>query len=607
MADFIIRVLKWLAALVTAYFVLFVLFILVIAGIGVAFQPAPVTVQKDSILVLDLGFNLTDKPMDEDPGEILRAALGGELLESISLRKALKGLETAQHDPDITGLLLKGNIFSEGYGGSFAALRELRQAIEGFAERKPVYAYLNNDSMRDLYIKSSATEVVSNPYGGLDFRGLRAERLYLGDAFERLGIGLQVVAYEEYKSAAEAFQLGEMSESERDQLSDLIEDIWSVIVGDIAESRGLEVAALDKLVGSQLLLFGPEITEAGLADQQMSYDDFTDYLISQSAYDSTADSFRGFSFADYLDSTQPVVPELSLIGGPRNKVAVIYAEGILVDGEGGQGMLGVDPLIRHLREARNEDAIRAVVLRINSPGGSATASFKLVRELEVTNEKKPVVASMGGIATSAGYMMAAPCEHIFAAPSTITGSIGVVIMLPNIEGLAEKLSISFEGVETHPFAGTYSLGRAKTEEEMNQIRSLSKGFYAEFLNVVASGRDMDPEEVRSRAKGRVWSGSQALELGLVDDLGGLTKAIQRAADLAGIGDDYTVIERPRALTLEEKLSELLMESGMAKAASQKHGTLQSLWRDLEAEVWKLSQLNDPHGQYAILPYSLKIH
>jgi protease-4 len=418
---------------------------------------------------------------------------------------------------------------------------------------------------------------------------------------------LQVVAFEEYKSAAEAFQLGEMSDNEREQLSDLIEDIWAVIVGDIAGSRDLEVEAIDKLVASELLLFGPEITTSGLADQQMSSDQFIDYLSSKSAFDKELDSFRQFSFMDYLKSTQPVVPELNLMGGSGNKVAIIYAEGILVDGEGGQSMLGVEPLIRHIREMRNDDSVKAVVLRINSPGGSATASFKLVRELELTNEEKPLVASMGGIATSAGYMIAAPCEHIFASPSTITGSIGVVIMLPNIEGLAEKLSINFDGVETHPFAGTYSLGRAKTEAEMEQVRSLSRSFYTDFLNVVANGRDMTPEEVRSRAKGRVWSGLQAVELGLVDDLGGLTKAVQRAADLAGIGNDFTVIERPRPLTLEEKLSELLMESGMAKAESARPGTLQSLWTDVEAEVRKLSQLNDPNGQYAILPYALKIH
>jgi protease-4 len=606
MADFLIRVLKWLAALVTAYFVLFLLLFLVIVGIGVAFQPVPKVVEKNSVLVLDLGFNLSDKPMDEDPAAIIRAALEGDLLQSVSLRSALDGLKAAQNDPDITGLLLKGNIISDGYGGSFAALRELRQGIQKFAAKKPVWAYIEGDSLRDIYVKSSATEIISDPYAALDFRGLRAERLYMGEAFDRLGIGVQVVAFEEYKSAAEAYQDSTMSENEREQLGDLINDIWSVIAGDIAESRNLDVEAINNLAGSELLLFGPEIPASGLVDQQMSSDEFIDYLSAKTAYDNELESFRQFSFLDYLDRNKPVMPQLELLGS-GNQVAIIYAEGILVDGEGGQNMLGADPLIRFLREMRKEESVKAIVLRVNSPGGSATASFKLVREIEITNDKKPVVASMGGIAASAGYMISAACDHIYAEPSTITGSIGVVSMLPNIEGLAEKLSINFEGVETHPFAGTYSIGRVKTEEEMQQVRKLSSALYTDFLNVVATGRDMSVEEVRSRAKGRVWSGLKALELGLVDDNGGLMAAVQRAADLAGIGDDYSVIERPKAMNLEEKITELLMDSGMAKAVAPKPGMLEAVWKDIEGEVKQLSQLNDPHGQYTILPYSLKIN
>lgn len=606
MADFFIRVLKWLAALATAYFLLFVILILVLVGIGIAFQPAPQVVAKNSVLVLDLGFNLTDKPQDDDPAAILRSALQGELLQTASLRAVLDGLNAAVDDPDISGLLLRGNIISDGYGGSFAALRELRQAISKFGAKKPVWAYLDGDALRDVYVKTAATEVYSNPYGALDFRGLRAERLYLGNAFERLGVGVQVVAFEEYKSAAEAYQSGTMSEREREQLSELIEDIWSVIAGDIAESRGLELDALNALAGTELMVFGAEIAASGLADSQMSEDEFINFLAEKTAYDKETGSFRQFSFMDYLKRTGPVVPQLDILGS-GNQVAILYAEGILMDGEGIDGTLGADNLIRFLRELRKEDSVKAVVLRVNSPGGSATASFKLVREIALTNEKKPVVASMGGMATSAGYMIAAACEHIYAEPSSITGSIGVVSMLPNVEGLADKLSINFEGVETHRFAGTYSIGRSKTEEEMDQVRTLSESLYVDFLNVVATGRDLSVEEVRSRAKGRVWSGLKAVELGLVDDTGGLMAAVQRAADLAGIGNDFSLIERPKPLTLEEKIAELLMQSGMAKAESPHSGSLQAAWRDIQTEVKRLSLLNDPNGQYAILPYSLKIN
>jgi protease-4 len=592
--------------LVTAYFLLFVLLVLFLVGLGVFFQPVPKTVEANSVLVLDLGFNLTDQPANDDPAKIIQSALQGDILQSASLREVIEGIRAARNDGRINSLLLTGNLYSDGYGGSFAAIRELRRAIGAFGTDKPVYAYLDGDSLRDLYLKSAATEVFVNPYGSVDFRGLRAERMYLGDAFERVGIEVQVEAFEEYKTAAEAFNEGSMSTEEREQLASLIEDIWTVIVGDIAEARGLDPIDLNKVAGSKLILFGPEIAAAGLADRELSENELIDTLAEQTAYDPEIESFRQFDFLDYLAFTKPVIPELDLLGS-GNKVAVLYAEGILMEGEGVDGTIGGDELIRNLRQLRKDDSVRAIVLRINSPGGSATASFKVSREIELTNAVKPVVTSMGGIATSAGYMMATPAEFIYAEPSTITGSIGVVIMLSNIEKLAEKLSINFEGVETHPFAGTYSIAHSKTPEEMLQIRALSKSFYDEFLNIVAENRDMTVEAVRERAKGRVWSGLAAEQLGLVDATGGLSAAIQRAADLAGIGDDYRLIERPRRLTIEEQLEDLFMSVGAFSRPTGTKGAIHEAWSDVQAEVRRLSLLNDPYGQYAILPYSLKIH
>jgi protease-4 len=606
MADFFIRVLKWLAALVTAYFLLFVLVFLFIVGLGVFFQPVPKTIEANSVLVLDLGFNLTDQPASDDPAKIIQSALQGDLLESASLREVIEGIRAARKDGRIHSLLITGNLYSDGYGGSFAAIRELRRAIGAFGADKPVTAYLDGDSLRDLYLKSAATEVIVNPYGSVDFRGLRAERMYLGDAFERVGIEVQVEAFEEYKTAAEAFKESRMSPEEREQVGSLIEDIWAVIVGDIAEGRGLDPVALNGLAGSELILFGPEIVAAGLADQQMSNDELIDHLAAQTAYDPDAESFRQFDFLDYLGFTRPAIPELDILGS-GNKVAVLYAEGILMEGDGVDGTIGGDDLIRNLRQLRKDDSVKAIVLRINSPGGSATASFKVAREIELTNSVKPVVTSMGGIATSAGYMIAAPAEFIYAEPSTITGSIGVVIMLANVEQLAEKLAINFEGVETHPFAGTYSIGHSKTPGEMAQIRKLSKSFYEDFLSIVAENRDMTMDAVRERAKGRVWSGLAAEKLGLVDATGGLSAAIQRAADLAGIGDDYRLIERPRRLTIEEQIEDLFMSIGAAGRPAVTKGALHQAWSDVEAEVRRLSLLNDPYGQYAILPYSLKIN
>ncbi|MEX0320668.1 MAG: signal peptide peptidase SppA [Puniceicoccaceae bacterium] len=604
MADFITRVLKWLAALVTAYAVLFIFGFFLIIMIGVAFQPTPVQVKEDSILVMDLGFNLSDKPQDEDPAALIGAALGGNLIQSVSLKQALDGLEDAADDENIKALLITGNLISDGYGGSFAALQELRQAIQRFAESKPVYARTYADSLRDYYLKSAADEVISDPNSFLDFRGLRSERLYMGEAFEKIGVEVQVVAFEEYKSAYDTFRQGAMGEDDKEQLKELLFDIWNTLLADIAESRGVEAAVFDDVAAKDLAIYGDELTGYKFTDKQMNQDEFIDYMTSKSSYDSVDENFEQFDFIDYTLLNGQLENPFAMLEG-NDKLAVVYIEGTLLDGEGTDGgFIGANSLSKHFRELRKNDSVKAVVIRINSPGGSATASGKVTRDIQLLNDEKPVIVSMGGMAASAGYMMAAPSDYIFSEASTVTGSIGVAMMLPNIEQLSEKLAINFDGVETHPFAGTLSLGRRKTDEEMQQIRGLGEAFYKEFLSVVAEGRDMSVEEIRKVAGGRVWSGKSALEIGLVDELGGLMDAVKRAADTAGIGDDYDIIERPRPLSFEEKLEEILVGAGLADPLPRSE--IRTLFRDVEQEVTRLSMLNDPYGLYAVLPYSLKI-
>lgn len=607
MANFFIRVLKWVATLVVAYFILFVLLFLFLIGVGTLFQPTPAVIADKSVLVFDLGFHLTDKPQGEDPAQFLQSALQGDFIESASLRQVTQALKAARDDSRIHSVLIRGNLLPESSGASFAALREIRGAIASLAGEKPVLAYLDGDSLRDVYLKSAAPRVIANPYGWADFRGLRAELMYLGEAFERIGIEVQAVEFEEYKTAVESFKDATMSPEQRIQLEGLVDDLWSVIVTDIAASRSLEEADLNELAATNLMVFGEQLTTSGLADESLTRDELVQMLIDETAYEDTTKSFRQTGLLDYLEATSPMLPAEFDLMGTGNQVAVVYAQGTLVDGEGMDGFIGGDSLIRELRDLRLDESVKAVVLRVNSPGGSATAGFKVVREIELTNAVKPVVASMAGIATSGGYMISAPAEQIFAEPSTITGSIGVVSMLFNAEDLARKLSIHFEGVETHPYAGTYSIARSKTPEEMEQVRARGAKVYEDFLSLVSTSRGMTRSEARAVARGRIWSGRDALENGLVDAEGGLTQSIQRAADLAGIGDDYAVIERPRLMTLEEQIEDLFFSfGGKGVVAPAKKGPILEAVHDLEAEVRRLSRLNDPFGTYAILPYSLKI-
>ncbi len=604
MADFIIRVLKWLAALVTAYFVLFILFILVLIGLAVSFQPVPQTVEENSILVLDLGLGLSDKPSAGDPLAIITGALSGEIKESVSLRQVLNALNKAKNDSDIHGLYITGNLRAEGYGGSFATLKEFRQTIEAFGRKKPVWSFIKGDSLRDYYIKSAATEVYSDPYAMVDFRGLRAEQMYLGDAFEKWGIEFQVSAFEEFKTAGESYTSGHMSDKEREQLKSLLDDLWENIVTDISGTRGVTVSDLNALAASDLIVYAEDVTEGKLADSILNEDELYKKLVDIVGYDREGESFQQFDFLDYVYMDMSV-PEALNFGAGGNKVAVLYIEGIIVDGKGDDRFVGAEAIIEHLKDLRDDESVKALVIRVSSPGGSATASSRIAREILLTRNKMPVVVSMGGVGASGGYMVAAVGDQIFVEPTTITGSIGVVSMLPNIEKLADKLSINFEGVETHKFAGSFSLARSKNEEEMRQIRALGAQTYDEFLQMVAVNRDMTLPEVRAVAKGRVWSGKAALQNGLADTEGGLMAAIQRAADMAGIGDDYKVIDRPRVLTLEEQIQEMLVGSKVDHFNGS--AGLQSFVQDMEEELRRLKSFDDPHGQYAILPYSLKVY
>lgn len=604
MSEFIIRVLKWLAALVTAYALLFFLLFLLLIGFSLAFQPVQETMEEGSIIVLDLDTGLSEQPFSGDTAAILRDALSGRVRESISLRQAIKGLEKASNDPDVKGLLLKGNLVTEGYGGSFATLKEFRAAITSFGEKKPVWTFIQRDSLRDYYVKSAATEVISDPFAMVDFRGLRAERLYLGEAFKRLGIEFQIEAFEEFKTAGESFQSGSMSEAEREQLTAIVEDLWGSLLVDISSSRGVAAQDLDSLADSDLILYADELTEHHLSDLALNEDEFNARLMKEAGPGWDGKNFLQFDFVDYLYKDVSLATSVDFTSS-NDTVAILHIEGMIMDGESDDGIVGAVTINEHLRDLRMDSSVKAIVLRVNSPGGGADASYRIVREIELTKAEKPVVVSMGGIATSGGYMVAALGDRVFAQPTTITGSIGVVSMLPNIEQLAEKLSINFDGVETNTFAGTFSLGRSKTEEEMRQIRALGAQTYNDFMRLVAVNRNMALRQVRPLAKGRVWSGKTAVEVGLADEEGGVMDAVRQAAELAGLGSGYSIRELPRALTLEEQIQEMLVGSG-AQPAQTGMG-LKSLVSDLELEIKRITSFNDPHGQYLLLPYSLKIN
>lgn len=602
MGKFFASVFKAIAVLVTAYFILFVGVVLILVGLAAAFSPKPMLVEDNSVLVVDLGFRMTDRPPSEDPFQMLSDALNDTHVQSVSLRDTLDGILAASRDSRIKAIYLKGNLVADGYAGSFAALRELRQAIVAAAESKPVFAYMDADGLRDIYLKSAASAVWAHPQTMVDFRGLRSEGLYLAEAMQRLGIEFQNIAMKEFKSVNETFDRTDMSPEDREQRKAVLDAIWWQLLGDIAGSRGLAEKALDDAARNNLLLEGEDLLTYGFADMLLMPDEVVERLTDLSAWDDRIDSFRQMDFVAYINQQEADFMELVGQFAGADQVAILYLEGPVVFGYGGEDSIGDADVTEILREVREDARIKSLVVRINSPGGSSLAAERIAREIRATNEIKPVVVSMGGIAASAGYMAAASADYIFTEPSTITGSIGVASIFFNFEELSQRLSLYFDGVETHPFAGSFSPTRAMRPDEMRQRNAYIERAYRNFVQWVADGREMTYEQADELARGRVWIGTAAVEQGLADATGGLADSIRFAADKSGLGSEYDIIEFPRASSFEEQLQELF-QTGAAHLQSRRSvdGHLQQFLNRTAAELKVLNQLNDPMDIYAIGP------
>ncbi len=600
MVSFVRKVLVWMAALVVAMGFVFVLGLLLVGFFVALAQPMPVTVKDGSILVLDLDLNIPDSPEADDPLKNLGALLsGGSPTVQMPLLRLIRGLEEAADDSRIQGVLLRGNLIREGYGTSMATLQELRGALEAVKERgKPIWAYVDVDNAADFYVKSVADTIIMHPFGEIRFSGIGSDRLYFGDFFQRIGIRPLVIAREEYKTMAEPFVSNQMTDPEREQVEAMMGTLWRQLVSDISESRNLAVEDVERISNEIGFLNAGTLLELGWVDRVAHVDEVLDTFTELAGFDPDTDGFTRIGFVDYLEAQEPTA---AFVSENENTIAVIYVEGVIVDGEGDVGQAGGDRIAQLLRHARRDQSVRAVVLRVNSPGGSATASEKILREVDRTNEEKPVIVSMGGVAASGGYWISTLADTIFVSSSTITGSIGVAFVLPVAEDLLENLSIRTERIGTGPLANTFSISRSKTEAELHALNTWIDRAYEEFLTRVGEGRGMDLARARELARGRVWMGEAAVANGLADRMGTLGDAIAYAAERAGVGADYVIDERPRRRTFEDiVVSFFSSPSALFRANffSSKHLAIREL-RLLEEQISILLELNDPRGLHAI--------
>jgi protease-4 len=548
-----------------------------------------------SILVLDLSVPITDTEPASEVGEVLL----GNSSYTLPLRSVLRTLEAAQNDDKIVALFLDGSQLAGGSGSGYAVMTEVREAIEKFRESgKKVIAYDVDFAESEYYLGSVADEVILNPMGSLEMNGLASEQMFLAGALEKYGVGVQIIRVGKYKSAVEPLIQNEFSPENEAQLQALLNDLWQNYLNTVTTSREVETAKLQGIADQQGFLLPDDALSNGLVDRIAYFDeviaDFRD-LTGENEEDST---FSQVTISQYRD--RYLKPAKNTFADKQ--VAVVYAEGSIVNGQGGLEDIGGDRFAEVLRDLRLDDEVKAVVLRINSPGGSATASEVILREVQLTAKEKPVVVSMGNVAASGGYWMATGATHIFAEPNTITGSIGVFGVLPNVEKLAENQGIAWDVVETGDLASSGTLSRPKTPQELAQYQKAVDTIYDQFLSKVANSRDLPKEEVAQIAQGRVWSGEDAVEIGLVDTIGGLESAIAHAAKIADLDLEYGIQEYPDNPTLEEQLLEQVF--GNKKTKSLDPLTQEFLKLKEELDIFRT--LNDPKGVYVRLPFSLRI-
>jgi protease-4 len=578
--------------------------IALLAMIAVGAQRSSPLVEKDSVLILDLSVDILDSGPAADPSTLLSDALTGSRTPAqTSLWTVLRGLETAAEDDRILGILIQGNISPNAQGTGFATLSEVRSALQTFQESgKPIYAYTTDWSEREYYLTSLADTVILDPTGIMELDGLSIETTFFSGALERFGIDVQVIRAGNFKSAVEPFLRTDNSPENAQQLQALLDDLWNEFLSAAGSSRDLQPTQIQQLTNTQGLLLADEALNAGLVDETAYGSGVIDQLrelTGESAETATRAnrSFRSIDLVSYAQAN-PVEPTR---GGT---IAVLYADGDIVSGEGGIGSVGGDRFSRLLREIREDEDIEAVVVRVNSPGGGASPAEMIAHEVQLTREVKPVIISMGNVAASGGYMIAAYGDRIFASPNTITGSIGVFGLIANIQELANENGITWDVVKTGPFADAQTLARPLTPQELARFQQVVDRTYDTFLDTVAAGRSLERNQVEAVAQGRVWSGVQAQEVGLVDELGGLTAALDAAAAAAELGDDWNIREYPEPLTLEQRILASLFGVSWRDRLfrSTPADPLTAELQDLHQQIEILSRFNDPRRVYFLMPF-----
>lgn len=590
MKDFVKMTLATLLGLMIFGFVSMFMSIVMIGAIAALGETEPV-MPREGILQINMSdMTLSEQGQDADP---LASLTGGNAITSVGIYSAIQAINAAATDPAVKFIYMK----PDGASAGIAQLEEFRTALENFrSSGKAIVSYIESPSNAGYYLASVSDKIYMTSYeGGMNmFSGLSSKMIFLKDILDRIGVNVQLIRHGKYKSAGEMYIRNSASPENLEQNTEMIESTWRSWAEKIAASRGISVECLNAMLNNLELNFPSDFLEKGLVDELFTRAELQQQLCDLYSAESFED-IKAIQFPDYVKakSTSTVKAD--------KKVAVIYAEGNIVDGNEKQQVAG-DRFAGIIEDVRKDSTVKAVVLRVNSPGGSVLASEKIKNEIELLQKRGvPVIASYGDYAASGGYWISAGCDKIYSNATTLTGSIGVFSMIPDISGVIEdKLHVNITPVNSNKHADMLSMMRPLDKAELDYMQASVEKIYDKFTALVAEGRDMTVEGVDNIAQGRVWTGAEALGIGLVDEIGTIEDAINYAAlciDGVSSLDDVQVEAYPKPMTAIESLLETLMGESSIFADTP----LESV-----EEAFRNWNASESGKVYARIPYEISI-
>jgi protease-4 len=579
---------SFIGTLLASFIFIFIIIGIIGAVAALSGTDKEVEVKENSILVMKFDGPITDRS-SKNPFQNLGAIFSKE--EAIGLDDILNNIEKAKEDENIKGIYIEITSVPAG----IAMVEEIRTKLLEFKNTgKFILAYSEYYSQKAYYLASVADKIYLNPQGAIEFKGLSAELMFFKNALAKLEVEPQIIRHGKFKSAIEPFILDKMSDENREQTMTYMSAIWNHTVEGISKSRNISKEELNKIADEMLLQKAEDAVKYKLADQ-LAYKDEILEILKEKTEAKAVDKINSVSIADYTFAKENKKKEFT-----KDKIAVIYAVGEIDSGEGDDEKIGSERISKAIREARLDDKVKAIVLRVNSPGGSALASEVMWREVVLAKQAKPVIVSMGNVAASGGYYISCAADTIVAEPNTITGSIGVFGVLFNAQGfMNNKLGVTIDTVKTNLHADIGSIYRPLTASERDIIQKSVEHVYDVFITRVAESRKLTKEQVDEIGQGRVWSGVDAKRIGLVDVLGGLETAIEIAAQKAGL-ENYKLVSLPKQ---KNPIDELFSKgtSGVEEAM------IKHFLGENAKYYMTLDRLKRYSGIQARMPYEIEIH